>query len=116
MPQTDRVILALRAEGFADYDDFKVENGTLYNPSFEAVNRANEIDGWRYYLRETARTGRNDAADGKNYVTCSSQILARQVLYVEPGKKVTVSFKAKKGQKLTLTNTPWVSSGKRQLR
>ena len=116
VPQTDRVILVLRAEGFADYDDFKIENGTLYNPSFEAVNRANEIDGWRYYLRKSARIGRDDAAAGKNYMTCSSKILARQVLYVKPGKKVTVSFKARQGQKFVLSNTPWVSSGKRQLR
>ncbi len=115
VPQTAEVILVLRAERFADYDDFKVENGTLYNPSFEAVNRANEIDGWRYYLRDTARIGQNDAAEGKNYMTCSSKILARQVLHVEPGKKVTVSFKARKGKKLVQPNTPWTSSGKRQL-
>lgn len=115
VPQTKAVVLSLRAERFADYDDFKVENGTLYNPSFEAVNNANEIDGWRYYLRDTANIGKNDAADGKNYMSCSSKILARQVMYVEPGKKVTVSFKARKGKKLVQSNTPWVSSGKRKL-
>lgn len=114
--QKKRVTLSLRASGFAQYDDIKVTNGTIYNPSFEVINPAGEIDGWRYYIRDAAQTGRNDAADGKNYANCSSRMPFRQVLNVEdPGKPVTVTFKARRGQQQIPPNTPWTSSGKRMV-
>ena len=98
------LVFSFRVSGnnFVDYDDIKVVNGTIYNPSFELINKANEADGWRYYAPQVIKTGKADAADGKNYITCTSKIAARQGLTVIPGKVVTITFKARAGQKFEM--------------
>lgn len=111
------LVFSFRVSGnnFVDYDDIKVVNGTIYNPSFELINKANEADGWRYYAPQVIKTGKADAADGKNYITCTSKIAARQGLTVIPGKVVTITFKARAGQKFEMPKKAWSSSGRRQL-
>ena len=111
-----KIVLNLRARGWVQYDDFQVENGAIYNPSFEAVNADGEIDGWRYYTPDTAMLNRQDAADGKNYINCGSALSARQMLICQPGATVKVAFKVRRGTRLDRPNIPWNSSGERKLR
>ena len=106
----------LRSLGFVDFDDIKMENGTLYNGSFEVVNPAGEIDGWRYYTRKTPASIRK-AADGKMYMRTFGKAPFRQVVDLQPGKVITVRFKARAGNAFFgMPNTPWGSSGRRRVR
>ena len=97
-----------------EYDDIKVEGGSLYNPSFEIINKDKESDGWRYYSPDCVRTG--DAADGKVYICGAYGAAVRQSIRMTPGKKVTITFKARIGKPLQRTKDRWYSSGKRNVK
>ena len=119
VPNSKSVTLGFRSFGkniWVDYDDIKVENGGVYNPSFEVINNDKEIDGWRYYAPKSMKAGMKDAADGENYVTCASQHGMRQRLNLIPGKQVTVTFKARIGQAVEVPPSLWTSSGQRKVR
>ena len=113
--KSSKVVLTLRARGWVQYDDFQVENGVLYNPSFETVNSDGEIDGWRYYAQGAAVLNREDAAEGKNCINCGSALPARRILVCEPGKTVKVTFKARRGFPMERPDVPWTSSGERKV-
>lgn len=107
---------AWRSNVWIDYDDIKVENAEVYNPSFEVVNGDKEIDGWRYYNPATLKVDQADAAEGKNYITCSGRYGIRKSIPVVPGKKVTISFKARLGKPLPPPEKPnWTSNGNRKV-
>ena len=119
VPNSKSVTFGFRSAGkniWVDYDDIKVENGSIYNPSFEVVNDDKEIDGWRYYAPKSMKAGMKDTADGENYVTCASQHGMRQRLDLIPGKQVTVTFKARLGQAIEVPPQLWTSSGQRKIR
>ena len=119
VPNSKSVTLGFRSFGrniWVDYDDIKVENGNVYNPSFEAINDDKEIDGWRYYAPKSMKAGMKDAADGENYVTCASLHGMRQRLDLIPGKQVTVTFKARIGQAIEVPPQLWTSSGIRKIK
>ena len=106
---------AWRSNVWIDYDDIKVENSDVYNPSFEIVNGDKEIDGWRYYNANCAKLGKDDAAEGKNYVTCSALAAIRQGMKTTPGQKVTITFKARQGTPVPAGTKGWASSGSRKV-
>ena len=97
-----------------EYDNIKIEGGNLYNPSFEIINEDKEIDGWRYYSPDCQRSG--DAADGKVYICGAYGAAVRQSIRMTPGKKVTITFKARIGKPLQRAEGRWYSSGKRKVK
>ena len=65
------------AGNWIDIDDIKVVNGSIKNPSFEAINSKQEAACWRYYAPDCVRANKKDAADGKNYITVNSNFAMR---------------------------------------
>jgi len=100
-----------------DYDDIKIVNGSAYNTSFERINSDNEIDGWRYYTPGSVKANAADAADGKVYVSCSRRYGIRQAVYLKPGQKAVISFKARIGGRLSPPpHNSWASKNVRKMR
>ena len=89
-----------------EYDKIEVVNAKLNNPSFEFKSVKGDIWAWRYYNKETPKVGKEDAADGKNYLAVTRSYPARQGLHVVAGKKVTIKFMARSGGMTPREKTP----------
>lgn len=80
-----------------EYDKIEVINAKLNNTSFEFLSVKGDLWAWRYYNKATPKIGKDDAADGKNYLAVTRSFPARQGLLVTAGKKVTIKFMARSG-------------------
>ena len=89
-----------------EYDKIEVTNATLNNPSFEFKSVKGDLWAWRYYSKESPKVGKEDAADGKNYLAVSRSCPARQGLAVTAGKKVTIKFMARSGGMTQIVKAP----------
>lgn len=105
-----------KVNSWIDYDAVKIDGAALYNGSFEIINSAKEADGWRYYSPDCVRVNKKDAPDGKNYFTANSNLMTRCGLRVVPGKKITITFKARAGKPVKIPAQRYYSSGKRQVK
>jgi hypothetical protein len=89
-----------------EYDKIELVNAKLNNPSFEFKSVKGDIWAWRYYNKETPKVGKEDAADGKNYLAVTRSFTARQGIIVTAGKKVTIKFMARSGGMTPKVKTP----------
>ena len=89
-----------------EYDKIELVNAKLNNPSFEFKSVKGDIWAWRYYNKETPKVGKDDAADGKNYLAVTRNYTARQGITVTAGKKVTIKFMARSGGMTPKVKTP----------
>ena len=103
--KTGSIVLGLCSGGdtkkgmndWIEFDKLEFTNAKINNPSFEFKSVKGDIWAWRYYNRNTPKTGKDDAADGKNYLAVTRSLPARQVFFVTAGKKVTIKFMARSG-------------------
>ena len=103
--KTGYVVLGLCSGGdtkagmndWIEFDKLELTNATLNNPSFEFKSVKGDVWAWRYYNKDTPKFGKEDAADGKNYIAVTRSFSARQGMHVTAGKKVTIKFMARSG-------------------
>lgn len=89
-----------------EYDKIEITNATLNNTSFEFLSVKGDLWAWRYYSKLTPKIGKEDAADGKNYLAVTRSCPARQGINVTAGKKVTIKFMARSGGMTPIVKAP----------
>ncbi len=106
---TSELTLSLGSQGQVEFDDVKVENASLANPSFEEKTANGELANWNYFIKN-AFAHSTDAADGKHFVRTYDYAPITQKIRVQPGKTVKFSFKARASKTIiSLPYVPWCS-------